>query len=112
MLTLSVANSQLLNFWQHQFTPRALGGFELTCVMPPTLDPSIPVIWMKDGNRLAMDRTGRIKYSAGNRKMIFTEVTPEDKGWYTCVALDNSASYTLSMVVDVDGTKGWFLSSS
>lgn len=39
--------------------------------------------------------------------MIFSEITPDDKGWYTCVALDNSASYTLSLAVDLDGYTGY-----
>ncbi|XP_061179522.1 uncharacterized protein LOC133188156 [Saccostrea echinata] len=95
-------DSQLLNIWQQQFTPLGLGAYELTCVMPPTVDPSVPVIWMKNGRRMTRDDTGRISYTDGNRRMIFSELSPEDRGWYTCVALDNSASYTLSLVVDLD----------
>lgn len=97
----------MLNIWQQQFRPRVLGAFELTCALPSFVDPSTPVIWMKNGRRMPLDTTGRITYRNGNRKMIFSEITPDDKGWYTCVALDNSASYTLSLAVDLDGYTGY-----
>ncbi|XP_052682281.1 uncharacterized protein LOC128162900 isoform X14 [Crassostrea angulata] len=98
-----VGDTQLLNIWQQQFRPRVLGAFELTCALPNFVDPSTPVVWMKNGRRMPLDTSGRITYRNGNRKMIFSEITPDDRGWYTCVALDNSASYTLSLAVDLDG---------
>nr|XP_022304452.1 uncharacterized protein LOC111111646 isoform X11 [Crassostrea virginica] len=98
-------DTQLLNIWQQQFRPTVLGAFELTCSLPAIVSDSTPVIWMKNGRRMPIDNTGRITYSQGNRKIRFSEILPEDKGWYTCVALDNSASYTLSLSVDLDGTR-------
>lgn len=103
---LLVGDTQLLNIWQQQFRPTVLGAFELTCSLPAIVSDSTPVIWMKNGRRMPIDNTGRITYSQGNRKIRFSEILPEDKGWYTCVALDNSASYTLSLSVDLDGTRG------
>lgn len=105
--TISVGDTQLLNIWQQQFRPRVLGAFELTCALPNFVDPSTPVVWMKNGRRMPLDTSGRITYRNGNRKMIFSEITPDDRGWYTCVALDNSASYTLSLAVDLDGYTGY-----
>lgn len=80
--------------------------FTLTCAIPPST-PELPVRWLKDG--VAFNPSDPSRVVVTGRSIIFSPVVAADRGRYTCMAIDNSASYTSALNVMATGRNGTLL---
>lgn len=59
--------------------------------------PDVPVKWLKDGEEISPSSTIKPVTSGKTQQLVFTEVTLQDQGQYTCVAGDVSTEATLTV---------------
>lgn len=93
---LALANRQQHNIRINQ-------QFTLECGIPRTV-PEVPIIWLKNGARFVSPDQNRVQVNP--RSIIFSPVQTVDTGRYTCMAIDNSASFTSALNVMAAGARG------
>lgn len=76
--------------------------FTLMCEIPQTV-PEIPIIWLKNGRPFIPQDPNRVLVT--QRRISFSPVQVSDTGRYTCMAVDNSASFTAAVNVMAAGAR-------
>ncbi len=86
---------------------RLLEGDEVTFQVNITGNPLPRVIWFKNGKRLLQSQRCKIGFKDNIVTLNILMVLPEDSGFYTLFAENNSGCALCSTYLFVDGTSDW-----